>query len=91
MNEEDRKTIRDNIPNLVDVLDFNAILPLLSFKRLFTTPMIEQLNAHRNEREKKLVLLSDLRKRGPTAFQDFVDLLAITAQHKALQFLKPEV
>ncbi|RWR98864.1 caspase-2-like protein, partial [Dinothrombium tinctorium] len=90
MDESDRRKIKENIDALVDVLDYASLLPLLQMKRIFTRSMIEAFDGHQHLEHRKFAMLCDLCKRGPNAFEDFIDCLQMTEQTEAIRLLKPE-
>lgn len=90
MNAKERQIIQNNIDLLSQLIDLNSIIPLVLNKNIFTQHMINDILKIEPEMDRKKVFLQDLTRRGPEAFEAFVEILFGTNQMEAGSVLRPD-
>lgn len=90
MNPKDRETISLNINSLSKSIDLNLNLLNQSInKNIFTQQMIDDILKISDKMEQKKRFLYDLTRRGPEAYDKFVEVLFGVDQIDAARVLKP--
>ncbi|XP_076358062.1 caspase-2-like isoform X2 [Tachypleus tridentatus] len=89
MDPVHRELLKSNFVELSKVINLKQIVPFLLEKRIFTEHMMEDVLAERTEVDQKHKLLLDLPRRGPDAFEKFVEILLETGHYNAALILEP--
>lgn len=88
MNDNHRKLLKYNIPKLVDITNYEAMITSCLNKRIITDVMAGIIeNDGKNEHQKKKLLFEKLVHRGPTAFQKLLDVLKDNNYTEAIKLL----
>lgn len=87
MNETERRLIKSNITRLRDAIDFDRIIPFLMVKNIFTQRMMDDFEREEDFQRRKELILSDLTRRGPDAYDLFIATLKEFGQREALEIL----
>lgn len=88
MDPLDKETLRRCQVELVKQLVLPELLDQLFERDVFNEPMLDNIKVHARKSEQARKLLSDLPKRGPTAFGTFLDCLRVTEQEHIAELLE---
>ncbi|XP_022256373.1 caspase-2-like [Limulus polyphemus] len=91
MDPDHRKILQSNFVKLSELISLNDVVPLLLEKHIFTEHMIEDILAENTDTDRKHKLMLDLPRRGPNAFQKFLDILLKTENYDAALILDPDI
>lgn len=80
MNDVHRETLRKNWVYLLENLVTDELLDYLLGKEVITPDMYEEINVQLTRQDKVTHFLSILQRRGPRAFDNFLDALVATNQ-----------
>lgn len=80
MNDVHRETLRKNWVYLLENLVTDELLDYLLGNEVITPDMYEEINVQLTRQDKVTHFLSILQRRGPQAFNNFLDALVATNQ-----------
>lgn len=90
MQRGDRDRILNNLDRLCRLIKVDELIPLLRYKNVFNRAMIDEITSFPDHLMTE-VLLRDITRRGPDAFEHLVDSLIETGYVEAAKLLKPEL
>lgn len=93
MDPEHRKKLKDTslISRLLPLINFDALEESLKAKHIFTPAMIDDIKEKAKGEEAVLYMLNRLPKRGPHAYNRFVEALRENGMHSAVDILTGQV
>ncbi|XP_071502752.1 caspase-3-like [Diadema antillarum] len=80
MDQNDRKTIRKNLPKLANDIDFDMVSMGLQARLIFEPHHIEKFQSKPSKMTKNQTMLMDLETRGPKAFNALIESLVEAEQ-----------